>query len=97
MVVKRRIITTYILNNLGIKKENYGDRPGLALGVFFHIIIHGRTKPVNCNCIFICHCLIIIAGTCVTLLVNNLGGTSNLELLVMANAAIRYLGRCGRG
>ena len=40
---------------------------------------------------------VFIAGMSVALLVNNLGGTSNLELLVMANAAIRYLGRCGSG
>ncbi len=31
-------------------------------------------------------------GSKIALIVNNLGGTSNLELAVMANAAIRYLG-----
>lgn len=31
------------------------------------------------------------------LIVNNLGGTSNLELSVMANAAIRYLGEHQHG
>ena len=32
------------------------------------------------------------AGMEVVLVVNNLGGTSNLELSIMTNAAIRYLG-----
>ena len=32
------------------------------------------------------------AGMEVALVVNNLGGTSNLELSIMTNAAIRYLG-----
>ncbi len=31
-------------------------------------------------------------GMRVALVVNNLGGTSNLELYIMANSAIRYLG-----
>ena len=31
-------------------------------------------------------------GISVALVVNNLGGTSNLELLIMANSAIRHLG-----
>ncbi len=29
----------------------------------------------------------------VALVVNNLGGTSNLELSIVANSAIRYLGK----
>lgn len=33
------------------------------------------------------------AGMEVALVVNNLGGTSNLELSIMTNAAIRHLGR----
>ena len=32
-------------------------------------------------------------GSAVALLVNNLGGTSNLELLVVVHEAIRYLGK----
>lgn len=32
-------------------------------------------------------------GTDVTLIVNNLGGTSYLELYLMANSAVKYLGK----
>ena len=35
---------------------------------------------------------ILSSGMEVALVVNNLGGTSNLELSIMTNAAIRYLG-----
>ena len=34
----------------------------------------------------------LAAGDEVGVVINNLGGTSNLELAVMANDAIRYLG-----
>ena len=37
--------------------------------------------------------IIIIIGMDVTLVVNNLGGTSYLELYLMANAAVRYLSK----
>ena len=36
---------------------------------------------------------ILGTGTEIVLVVNNLGGTSNLELCIMTNAAIRYLGK----
>ena len=35
---------------------------------------------------------IVFTGIKVVLVVNNLGGTSNLELSIVANAAIRHLG-----
>ena len=37
----------------------------------------------------------VCVGMEVALVVNNLGGTSNLELSLVANAAIRYLGKTG--
>ena len=37
--------------------------------------------------------LLWLLGCSVALVVNNLGGTSNLELLVVLNEAIRYLGK----
>ena len=36
----------------------------------------------------------LTAGDEVGVVINNLGGTSNLELAVMANDTIRYLGVC---
>ena len=35
--------------------------------------------------------ILVAAGMDITLVVNNLGGTSYLELYLMANAAVRYL------
>ena len=36
----------------------------------------------------------LYTGMQVALVVNNLGGTSNLELSIVTNGAIRYLGTC---
>ena len=35
----------------------------------------------------------VVSGMDVTLVVNNLGGTSYLELYLVANSAVRYLGK----
>ena len=46
-----------------------------------------------CSCHYTCEMSCAVPGMEVALVVNNLGGTSNLELSIMANGAIRYLGR----
>ena len=38
-------------------------------------------------------CYLVAIGMKVALVVNNLGGTSNLELSVVANSAVKYLGK----
>ena len=37
--------------------------------------------------------MFVVSGMDVTLVVNNLGGTSYLELYLVANSAVRYLGK----
>lgn len=53
----------------------------------------GKFISLNTHAHVVVYVLHIGVGMRVALLVNNLGGTSNLELLIMANAAIRYLGK----
>ena len=43
----------------------------------------------------LCSVTILIPGMDVTLVVNNLGGTSHLELYLIANSALKYLGESG--
>ncbi len=52
-----------------------------------------KAEPGNGTLAMSCsHTLLCPVGGDVALLVNNLGGTSNLELLVVTNAAVTHLG-----
>jgi len=61
---------------------------GKSLRIICQGLVGTCSKTINYS-----HPITFAIGMKVALVVNNLGGTSNLELAVVANSAIKYLGK----
>ena len=63
--------------------QYFKAEPGIYVVINFYNFVYSQSLCI--------HIILVAAGMDITLVVNNLGGTSYLELYLVANAAVRYL------